>query len=59
MFRDKVDMRSQPIAGAFDLDEHSVLQQSAQQRGCDDRLTEERPILQNRGWTSGSWRLFS
>jgi hypothetical protein len=36
-------MLAQPVAGALDVDDHGVVQQPVEQRGCDHRIAENLP----------------
>jgi hypothetical protein len=39
-------MLAQPVAGAFDVDDHGMVKQPVEQRGCDYRITEHLRIPQ-------------
>ena len=53
-------MLAQPVAGAFDLDDHGMVKKSVQQGGRDDRIAENlAPFARSRDWRSGSSRLVS
>jgi hypothetical protein len=41
MVGDQVGMLAQAIAGAFDLDDDSMVKEPVEQRGGDDRITED------------------
>ena len=36
-------MLTQPVTGALDVDDDSVMKQTIEQRGCDHRITENLP----------------
>ncbi len=44
-FWDQVGMLAQAIAGALDVDDHGVVKQPVEQRGCDHRIAENLPPL--------------
>lgn len=49
--RHEIGMRAQAVAGALDLDDHGVVQQPVEQRGCDHGLPEYRRLpLLLMGW---------
>ena len=56
-FGNQIGMLAQPIAGTLDVDDHGVVKQSIEQRGCDywDRQKPS-PIRQSLDLWSGSWR---
>ena len=41
MLWDKVGMAAQAVAGALDLDNHCVMQEPVEQRGCDDWVAKD------------------
>jgi hypothetical protein len=40
-------MLAEPIAGSFDLDDDGVVEQTIEERGGDDGITEDRRVLQS------------
>jgi hypothetical protein len=45
VFRDEIGVCTQPVAGALDLNDNRVVQQSVQQRGGDDGVAERFMML--------------
>jgi hypothetical protein len=40
VFRHQVGMLTQPVTGALDLHDNSVVQEAVEKRGCDDGIAE-------------------